>query len=114
MKTPLPNRHHLQFNLLLAEAAPAEIPADKNEELVLALAECQEHRRAYAAATSDVDAVLTPTTQTPAIPIDQIDQHAGRLLLPCAGPCGRADEFRIKPRGDQEIAESRKISDRTA
>jgi hypothetical protein len=39
MKTSLPNRHHLQFNLLLAEAAPAEIPADKNEELVLALAE---------------------------------------------------------------------------
>jgi len=34
-----PTCHHLQFNLLLADAAPAEIPADKSEELVLALAE---------------------------------------------------------------------------
>jgi len=34
-----PTRHHLQFNLLLADAEPAEIPADKGEELVLALAE---------------------------------------------------------------------------
>jgi hypothetical protein len=39
MKKPQPMRRHLQFNLLLADAAPAEIPADKSEELVLALAE---------------------------------------------------------------------------
>jgi hypothetical protein len=39
MKKPQPTPHHLQFNLLLAHAAPAEIPADKSEELVLALAE---------------------------------------------------------------------------
>jgi hypothetical protein len=37
MKQPKPQ--HLQFNLSLAETSPAEIPADKNEELVLALAE---------------------------------------------------------------------------
>lgn len=43
-------------------------------DYLLALAECQEHRRGYAAATADVDAVLTPTTLTAAIPVDQIDQ----------------------------------------
>ena len=31
--------HHLQFNLLLADAAPAEIQPDKSQELVFALAE---------------------------------------------------------------------------
>jgi aspartyl-tRNA(Asn)/glutamyl-tRNA(Gln) amidotransferase subunit A len=39
-----------------------------------ALAECQEHRRAFAAAMTDADALLTPTTQTAAIPTDQVDQ----------------------------------------
>jgi len=34
-----PKSQHLQLNLLLANAAPVEIPADKNEALVLALAE---------------------------------------------------------------------------
>ncbi len=61
-------------------------------DYLLALAECQEHRRAYAAATAQVDAVLTPTTQTPAIPIDRIDQtttpahftRAGNYLGLCA------------------------------
>jgi aspartyl-tRNA(Asn)/glutamyl-tRNA(Gln) amidotransferase subunit A len=43
-------------------------------DYLLALAECQEHRRAYAAATADVDAVLTPTTLTAAIPVDAVDQ----------------------------------------
>jgi hypothetical protein len=39
MKQLHPNPQHLQFNLPLAEASPAEIPADKTEQLVLALAE---------------------------------------------------------------------------
>ena len=39
MKQPYPTPQHLQFNLPLAETSPAEIPADKTEELVLALAE---------------------------------------------------------------------------
>ena len=63
-------------------------------DYLLALAECQAHRRAYAAATADVDALLTPTTQTPAIPIDHVDQtttpahftRAGNYL----GLCGVA------------------------
>ena len=38
------------------------------------LAERDERRRAVAAALEDVDALLTPTVQTPAIPIEQVDQ----------------------------------------
>src|SRR5947199_1763186 len=43
-------------------------------DYLLALAEREENRRAVAAALADVDALLTPTTQTPALPIDQLDQ----------------------------------------
>ena len=43
-------------------------------DYLLALAERDERRRVVAAALADVDALLTPTTQTPAIPIDQADQ----------------------------------------
>ena len=38
------------------------------------LAEREEHRRAFATALADVDALLTPTTQTAAIPIAKVDQ----------------------------------------
>jgi aspartyl-tRNA(Asn)/glutamyl-tRNA(Gln) amidotransferase subunit A len=43
-------------------------------DYLLTLAEREEHRRAFAAALSDTDALLTPTTQTAAIPIDKVDQ----------------------------------------
>ncbi len=43
-------------------------------DYLLVLAEREERRWAVAAALADVDALLTPTTQTPAIPIDQADQ----------------------------------------
>ena len=39
MKQSQPKQQHLQFNLPLAEISSAEIPADKTEQLVLALAE---------------------------------------------------------------------------
>jgi hypothetical protein len=39
MKQPQPKQQHLQLNLPLTETASAEIPADKAEQLVLALAE---------------------------------------------------------------------------
>jgi aspartyl-tRNA(Asn)/glutamyl-tRNA(Gln) amidotransferase subunit A len=40
----------------------------------LTLAQCQEHRRQFATALAEADALLTPTAMTPAIPIDTIDQ----------------------------------------
>jgi aspartyl-tRNA(Asn)/glutamyl-tRNA(Gln) amidotransferase subunit A len=61
-------------------------------DYLLTLAEREEHRRVFAAALADVDALLTPTTQTAAIPIDQADQsgtaahftRAGNYLGLCA------------------------------
>src|SRR5262245_59957824 len=43
-------------------------------EYLLALAQREEHRAEFAAAVGDVDAILTPTAQTAAIPIDRVDQ----------------------------------------
>jgi len=43
-------------------------------DYLLTLAEREERRHAVASALADVDALLTPTTQTPPIPIDQVDQ----------------------------------------
>ena len=43
-------------------------------DYLLTLAQCQEHRREFTAALAEVDALLTPTGQTAAIPIDTIDQ----------------------------------------
>ena len=43
-------------------------------DYLLALAQREEHKREFAAALADVDAVLTPTAQTAAIPIDRVDQ----------------------------------------
>jgi len=63
----LPTDPHVRPRIQLGRGVSAR-------DYLLALAECQEHRRAYAVATADVDAVLTPTTLTPAIPIDQVDQ----------------------------------------
>jgi aspartyl-tRNA(Asn)/glutamyl-tRNA(Gln) amidotransferase subunit A len=63
-------------------------------DYLLTLARREEHKREFAAALSDVDALLTPTTQTAAIPIDKADQggtaahftRAGNYL----GLCGLA------------------------
>jgi len=43
-------------------------------DYLVTLAEREEHKRAFAAALADVDALLTPTMQTAAIPIDKADQ----------------------------------------
>jgi aspartyl-tRNA(Asn)/glutamyl-tRNA(Gln) amidotransferase subunit A len=43
-------------------------------DYLAALAQREADQRAFAEAIADVDAVLTPTTQTPPIPIDQVDQ----------------------------------------
>ena len=54
-------------------------------DYLLALAECQEHRRAFATALADVDALLTPTTQTAAIPIAKVDQSGTAAVFTRAG-----------------------------
>jgi aspartyl-tRNA(Asn)/glutamyl-tRNA(Gln) amidotransferase subunit A len=43
-------------------------------DYLLTLAEREDRQRTVAAALADVDALLTPTTETPPIPIDQVDQ----------------------------------------
>jgi aspartyl-tRNA(Asn)/glutamyl-tRNA(Gln) amidotransferase subunit A len=63
-------------------------------DYLLTLAEREERRREFLAAVADTDALLTPTTQTAAIPIDRVDQsgtaahftRAGNYL----GLCGLA------------------------
>ena len=63
-------------------------------EYLTTLAEREERQRQFTAAVADVDALLTPTLQTAAVPIDQVDQsgtaahftRAGNYL----GLCGLA------------------------
>jgi aspartyl-tRNA(Asn)/glutamyl-tRNA(Gln) amidotransferase subunit A len=43
-------------------------------DYLITLSEREDRRRDFAAALADVDALLTPTTQTAAIPIDKVDQ----------------------------------------
>ena len=43
-------------------------------DYIVTLQEREEHKRAFAAALANVDALLTPTTLTAAIPIDKADQ----------------------------------------
>jgi len=54
-------------------------------EYLVTLAEREEHRRAFAAALGDVDALLTPTAQTAAIPLEQADQSGTAAHFTRAG-----------------------------
>ena len=54
-------------------------------EYLTTLAERDEHRREFAAALGDVDALLTPTAQTPALPIDEVDQSGTAAYFTRAG-----------------------------
>jgi aspartyl-tRNA(Asn)/glutamyl-tRNA(Gln) amidotransferase subunit A len=83
----LPLDPHVRPRIQLGRAISAR-------EYLLALAEREDHRRAFAAATADVDALLTPTTQTAAIPIERADQSgtAAHFTRPgnYLGLCGLA------------------------
>jgi len=71
-------------------------------DYLLALAQREEHKREFVAAVGDVDAILTPTAQTAAIPIERADQKGtaahftrpGNYLGLCglAVPCGFSAE----------------------
>ena len=61
-------------------------------DYLLTLAERDERRQAFAAALADVHALLTPATQTAAIPLDEVDQSGTAAHLTRAanylGLCG--------------------------
>jgi aspartyl-tRNA(Asn)/glutamyl-tRNA(Gln) amidotransferase subunit A len=54
-------------------------------DYLMALAEREERRRAVVTALADVDALLTPTTQTAAIPIAKVDQSGTAAVFTRAG-----------------------------
>ena len=55
--------------------------AISSRDYLTALAERERLKQVYAAATADVDAVLTPTAVTPAIPVATIDQNTTPAML---------------------------------
>jgi aspartyl-tRNA(Asn)/glutamyl-tRNA(Gln) amidotransferase subunit A len=54
-------------------------------DYLMTLATREEHRRAFVAALADVDALLTPTLQTAALPIDKVDQSGTAAFFTRAG-----------------------------
>jgi aspartyl-tRNA(Asn)/glutamyl-tRNA(Gln) amidotransferase subunit A len=65
------------MRLPIDEAVRPRIAAGRGisaRDYLAALRDREEAKRQFAAAIADVDAVLTPTTQTAAIPLDAIDQ----------------------------------------
>ena len=54
-------------------------------DYLMALAAREEHRRAFVTALGDVDALLTPTAQTAAIPLEKIDQSTTAAFFTRAG-----------------------------
>lgn len=85
--TSLPVDPHVRPRIQLGRDVSAR-------DYLLTLAEREERRRRFAAAMADVDALLTPTTQTPPIPIDRVDQSgtAAHFTRPAnyLGLCGLA------------------------
>jgi aspartyl-tRNA(Asn)/glutamyl-tRNA(Gln) amidotransferase subunit A len=63
----LPLDPHVRPRILVGKGLSAR-------DYLLELAQREERRGAVAEALADLDALLTPTTRTPAIPIDQVDQ----------------------------------------
>jgi aspartyl-tRNA(Asn)/glutamyl-tRNA(Gln) amidotransferase subunit A len=63
----LPTDPHVRPRIQLGRTISAR-------DYIVTLHEREEHKRAFAAALADVDALLTPTALTAAIPIDEADQ----------------------------------------
>ena len=74
----LPTAPHVRPRIQLGRSISAR-------DYLMTLAEREEHKRAFATAISEVDALLTPTTQTAAIPIDQVDQSGTAAHFTRAG-----------------------------
>jgi aspartyl-tRNA(Asn)/glutamyl-tRNA(Gln) amidotransferase subunit A len=83
----LPTDPHVRPRIQLGRTISAR-------DYLLALAQREEHEREFAAALGDVDAILTPTAQTAAIPIERVDQSgtAAHFTRPgnYLGLCGLA------------------------
>jgi aspartyl-tRNA(Asn)/glutamyl-tRNA(Gln) amidotransferase subunit A len=83
----LPTDPHVRPRIQLGRTITAR-------DYLLTLAAREEHKRTFAAALADVDALLTPTAQTVAIPIEQADQSgtAAHFTRPgnYLGLCGLA------------------------
>src|SRR5881296_2216991 len=83
----LPTDPHVRPRIQLGRTISAR-------DYLLTLAARDEHKRAFATALADVDALLTPTAQTVAIPIDRADQSgtAAHFTRPgnYLGLCGLA------------------------
>jgi aspartyl-tRNA(Asn)/glutamyl-tRNA(Gln) amidotransferase subunit A len=92
----LPLDPHVRPRIQLGRAVSAR-------DYLATLAEREEHRRQFAAALADTDALLTPTTQTAAIPIDQVDQSGTAAYFTRAGNylglCGLAVPNGFTPGG---------------
>jgi len=65
--TSLPVDPHVRPRIQLGKSISAR-------DYIVALSQQQEHQAQFAEATADIDALLTPTTQTAAIPVEQADQ----------------------------------------
>src|SRR5262249_52394631 len=65
------------MRLPIGEAGPPRVAVGRGisaRDYLAALAEREEAKRQFAEALPDVDALLTPTTQTAAVPLDAVDQ----------------------------------------